>query len=126
METKHIIILFLLTIRIDAAIAEWTRIVETDTATFYMDISTIRKEGNTVKVWSILDFKEKGDYGDVSHKSRYEFDCKQERIKTLTLLPYAGHMAEGQLINYSRSSEEWFDIPPGSNWAIYLEILCKK
>ena len=126
MKTKLTLILLLLAVSIGTASAEWKRIVESDTATFYMDISTIRKDGNTVRVWSILDFKEKGRYGDVSHKSRHEFDCKQERLRTLTLLPYTGHMAEGQAINISKPPEEWFDIPPRSAWATYLEILCNK
>jgi len=36
--------------------AEWVEVSEGDSVTVYADPSTIRKKGNTVKMWSLFDY----------------------------------------------------------------------
>ena len=109
-----------------SAWAEWVLISGDDTVDHYIDPATIRKDGNLVRVWEISDLKTRSTAGDLSRRIRYEYDCKQERIKLLSFSTHSGPMANGTTLLSDSSDGEWLHIPPGSIGESVLKIVCAK
>ena len=65
--------------------AEWVKVSESDGLTGYVDPATIRKNGNLRRVWEIQDLKARGTkFGELSRRVLNEYDCKEERMRTLS------------------------------------------
>lgn len=92
----------------------------------YADRATIRKSGDVVKMWVLLDYKtaQKDDSGKpyLSAKLLHDYDCKDERGRTIYYSLHAGQRATGILL-YSevRRDSEWLP----SSRAIIGETLWK-
>jgi len=104
--------------------AKWTYYSEHEDAKFYMDISTIRKELNIRKVWTISNYKEKTKLGVLSVRARMEFDCKNERYKMLSVSTHSEPMASGETLQSVVPSSEYREIPPDTPNSDLLGILC--
>ena len=112
-----------------SAWAEWLKVGESDAIYAYIDLATIRKDGNIVRVWAINDLKQRNKDGELSTRIRAEFDCKQERQKYLSLSTHSGRMASGTTIytyDFARSPANWSEIPPGSIGETVLKIVCSQ
>ena len=115
------------------AMAEWTKIGGGTTASSgdfddYADLSTIRKSGSTAKMWTLKDFKkaqtEPSGKSYFSTIARDEFDCNEEKIRSLSLHCYSGNMKNGDIVWSDDSSGEWRSIIPGSTGETRLKIAC--
>ena len=63
--------------------AEWTEVGGNDDRTTYADLSTIRKSGDKVKMWDLLDHKVAMTVGNtryLSMTSQHEYDCELPSI----------------------------------------------
>jgi len=63
------------------ATAAWVAVSGNEKMTGYADPATMRKSGNTVKMWELHDQKNPGTLGSKSYQSirtQTEFDCVQE------------------------------------------------
>ena len=109
-----------------SAWAEWVLISGDDTVDHYIDPATIRKDGNLVRVWEINDLKQRHKDGELSRRFRSEYDCKQERSKTLSISEHSGPMASGTTLISGIPNSSWRDIPPGSIGEAVLKIVCAK
>ncbi len=109
-----------------SAWAEWVKVDESDFSYRYIDPATIRKDGNLVRVWEIIDNKKRDEYGALSLRARAEYDCKQERFRALSVSQHSGPMAGGTILTSSASSEQWKDIPPNTVGETVLKIVCAK
>jgi hypothetical protein len=56
-----------------AAWAEWLKVAENDSADYYIDPATIRKDGNLRKVWDMYNTKEPGKGGALSIRAKAEY-----------------------------------------------------
>jgi hypothetical protein len=54
---KKLLLTILLALVSISAMAEWTKIDETANAIQYIDLSTVLRHGNKVKMWSLVDYK---------------------------------------------------------------------
>lgn len=104
--------------------AEWLYYGETDNSTFYIDLATIRKEGNLRRVWEVLDLKQRRKDGELSYRVRNEYDCKQERYRILSITSHSGQMAKGEILESSSSPAPWRDIPPDTTAKDSLKLVC--
>ena len=89
-----------------AASAEWMRSGGNDRLIQYVDIATIRRNGNFVKMWHLTDFNtvqttDGASY--LSQKSQQEYDCKEEKSRILAFSWFDGQMGKGKVV-YSDSS----------------------
>ena len=109
-----------------AAWAEWVGVSTTKNYDKYIDPATIRKDGNLVRVWEINDLKTRSTGGELSRRMRYEYDCKQERIKTLSFSFHSEAMGSGTTLISDSNEGEWNHIPPGSISERVLKIVCAK
>jgi len=71
---------------------EWVEVGDERIVTSYADPASIRRAGNLAKMWDLLDFKavQARPYGTPyrSQKTQQEYDCKEERARTIQLLRY--------------------------------------
>lgn len=128
-KMRKLILMMVLTGLSSSAMAEWTRAGHNDDSIAYVDLSTIRKHGDLVKMWYLDDFKKPqiDDKGDkyLSSKGQGEYDCKEEQLRTLAYLWFSDNMEKGELVHSGPSKfQQWNPVPPGSIAEIKWQIAC--
>ena len=108
--------------------AEWTKVSDTDNFTNYADFSTIRKSGNTVKMWDLIDFKVVQTLDGrhfLSMAGQDEFDCKAETTRQLAVITYSKNMRAGEVVSNSGAMhEEPRPISPGTTGETLFKVAC--
>jgi hypothetical protein len=123
----RIILCFVLALVAAPTWAEWVEVSETDSVVFYIDPATIRKDGNLRKVWLIQDMKQRHKDGEMSRRARYEFDCKEERVRIVALSGHSESIARGETLwSFDQTADDWSAIPPGTAHEAILELVCAK
>src|SRR3954471_13309985 len=97
---RHAAAVILLAAISSAATADvWVEIGVNDKFTSYADPATIKKQGVMATMWAMYDYKapQTADAGKkyLSTKLHYEFDCKDERVRTLSAITFAEAKAKG-------------------------------
>ncbi len=127
-----LLIAALLAVFSTSVMAEWTAVGSADTDTIYADLSTIRKSGDRVKMWHLLDYKVvKIDKYDgtryLSQAIQQEYDCKEETAKLLAFIWYSKNMGAGEAVYSSGVVHREPDpISPGSVYSMLFNIACGK
>lgn len=105
--------------------AEWTYVVSSASGDErFIDMETIRKEGNVRKVWQLINFANPNQYGWNSQRGRIEIDCKNETVQLLGSSAFADKFAKGKAVfEAEKSSDPPTDIPPDSvMWTIMKKV----
>jgi hypothetical protein len=106
--------------------AEWIKLVEGESGIIhFIDSDTILNEGDRYKVWIIGNKSIRGSNGELSTKTREEYDCKKAIFRILFVTEHSELMAKGKIVA-SESNGPWGEIPPDSVAAFILKLLCKK
>jgi hypothetical protein len=106
-----------------AANGNWGLVAANDDYSAYADKSTIRRNGNVVKVWQLIDAKNP-TYGALSQVSQVEYDCKIEKSRYLVRYGYAGKMAGGEIVYKDIDITKWEPNPPYSMSEILWKNSC--
>ena len=110
------------------AYGEWMSVVIVDNTTVYVDQDTIRRKGELVKVWVLADFATALTFEGIvslSATSQEEYDCLEDRTRTVVLTYFSGHMGFGN-VNHSDSAEsKWGPVAPGSVAQLLLRVVCR-
>ncbi len=124
----HKIILILwLAVTSNSVQAAWNKVTVNEEATIYADTSNMSKNGNTVKMWDVADFKKKtADSNYLSLKSQQEYDCKAKQRRTLAYSTFSGNMASGKVVNSSNFARPWSPVHAGSIVAALWAAACGK
>lgn len=105
--------------------------------TVYVDPATIRREGNLVTMWQLIDFKwmqgtgavinpYRSPHGFFSTKTRKQFDCLAKRVRLLEFTAFSHHMGTGRPNNGYVDQDNWLPVKPDSiNHALW-EVACGK
>ncbi len=110
-----------------SAWAKWVEYEETDKSTHYFDPATIRKEGNMRRVWAIQDLRKPDKVGgEMSVRVRNEYDCKNERSRTLGLSTHSEPMAGGTVLELGGEKQNWRAIAPESVNETIFNLVCAK
>ena len=86
--------------------AEWTEVGSNDEMSVYNDFSSVKKQANKTKMWSMFDFKTVKKIENDSFLSQvfhYEYDCENETIKQLDFIWYSGNMKSGDVVYSQRN-----------------------
>ena len=129
MNLKNSLIGLLLMAVSAGAMAEWTKIAAADGKfDSYVDLSSIRKSGNTAKMWVLRDYKKAQTATNgksyLSSMARQEYDCNEEKSSGLTIYAYSGNMKNGDIVSGGDYVGEWRSILPDSVGATQLKIAC--
>jgi hypothetical protein len=133
-----ITLLFLSTV---PAYAEWVA-VEKDyllpgLQTVYVDPGTIRREGNLVTMWQLIDFKWMqgnqgigplgfGPHRFFSTKTHKQFDCAEKRLRLLAFTEFSRHMGTGIPANGYVDTGNWLPVERESINQALWEVACGK
>lgn len=109
--------------------ADWVEVAFSDGGVIHhIDPTTIRKEGNFSKVWTMENLPSARTMGDINNvwsmRSRMEFDCKQERRRSLSISAHSERYARGETLGQENSPTQWIDLPPNSVGIIILNRVC--
>jgi len=96
----------------------------------YIDPSTIRRKDALVNLWTLYDSKTVETVAEgsfLSIKRQKEYDCAEDRSRTLTETLFSGNMGKGKvvLINTDERSK-WQPVQPGSIGQIIWNQVCGK
>ena len=126
---KRLVLGLMLGLTASAASAEWTISGGTDSSILYVDRATIRRNGNLVKMWNLVDFKTvqtvSGD-SFLSQKGQSEYDCKEERTRMLAFTWFSGQMGNGNVVLSHSEPGKWKPIQPESIGETLWKIACGK
>ena len=99
--------------------------------TVYVDPDTIRREGNLVTLWQLIDFKTmqgngRGAHRFLSTKIHKQFDCAGRRLRLLAFTEFSRRMGTGIAANGYVDKDNWLPVEPESiNHALW-EVACGK
>ena len=135
---RKAILLMILAVVSSNAAADWVEVSATDKKTVYANPATIRKKGNMVKMWELVDikpsrftksmqvFSESNDEFSMSTREQEEFDCKKEQTRTLYISTHSENMGEGELIFRCSDPGKWEPIVPNSIDESLWKFACGK
>ena len=108
--------------------ADWAAVGLFDQGTFYIDRDSIAREGETRKVWTMLDYRQPktNSHGLAyrSTRSLQHIQCKSQQVKTLSLAFYTGTRGSGDVLSSEGVIQEWQPIPPDSVLAKMAWTVC--
>ena len=104
-----------------SVMAEWVKVDTTQLGTIYVDPSTIRATGNKVKMWDMIDLNTAGSF-----KTKYEYDCKEDKARMLAAYVFDGKMGEGSVVKSLVEIGKWMPNSPESAADAKSKIACSK
>ena len=123
------------------AYAEWVAVekpyLSPGLQTVYVDPDSIRREGNLVTMWQLIDFKWMqgnqgmgplgfGPHRFFSTKTHKQFDCAEKRLRLLAFMEFSGRMGTGIPAKGYVDNSNWIRVEPESiNHALW-EVACGK
>jgi hypothetical protein len=117
------------------AYAEWM-VVEKDyllpgLQTVYVDPEAIRREGNVVTMWQLIDFKwmqgnPRGPTRFLSTKTQKQFDCAEKRFRLLAYTEFSGGMGTGIPRDGYVDKDNWLPVEAESSSHALWEMACGK
>ena len=126
---RKAVLMLLLALLSGSAAAEWVKVDFDGNATVYANPASIRKAGNRVKMWNLIDYMtaqaEMGrPYMSVTTQS--EFDCKKGQTRSLYLSFHSGHMNKGHTVGSVNESGKWIPVVAGSMSETLWQLACGK
>ena len=123
----------LLVLNSGSVYAEWMA-VEKDylspgLQTVYIDRDNIRREGNLVTLWQLIDFKwmqgsARGPARFMSTKTHKQFDCAGKRVRLLAFTEFSHSMGTGIPVDGHIDSGHWMPVEPDSMNHALWEVAC--
>ena len=112
------------------AYAEWTYLSKNEGGDiWFYDKSSVKRNGNKVKVWTYLNFAsydKLADYLNISSmRSLQEIDCVNETLRTLSFQTFTEKDLNGDVINVPITDQTTTYIPPDSPNADLMKLVCK-
>jgi len=102
--------------------------VLSESTTYYVDPTTIAKEGNLRKVWEIHDLGEKGAQHERSVLAEVEYDCRLFRMRTVAATGHSLPMGRGEIIPLRNVSDDWILLrrnrPDDAVFVKILDLAC--
>lgn len=122
---RRAILMMLLAVMSSSAMAEWVKVGGGDGDFVYADPTTIRKNGDNVKMWSLSDYKTpQGRKSYMSSKTQDEYDCKEEQSRDLAFSMFSGNMGEGETVFTGPGALRWVPVAPGSVAKVLWNFAC--
>ena len=129
---KQVIFIILLILSSGPTYAEWVAVGENvELDTIYVDIETIRRNGELAEVWVMTDSKLAKRFLEtnsfyLSVRQLQQFNCGEERTRILNATWFSSNMGKGTVIDTLTKEGQWNPLPPGSVGRRLMEVICKK
>lgn len=127
---RKTILMVLMAVVSSSAAAEWVVVGSGKDQTHYVDPATIRRSGNKVKMWFLLDYKTaiRDTYGKpfLSYKGQDEYDCEEETVRSLAVVFHSENMGGGDTVFSHSGATKWSPAAPGTGSRTSWETACAK
>lgn len=126
---RNILLMMLLALACNSAMAEWVKVGSNDTDTLYADPTSIIKSAYKVKMRTLYNYKTpiKVAGGTIlSTDAQEEYDCKENQARTLLLSFYSKNMGKGKKVYTDPDLHNWTPVRPGSARETLWSFACKK
>lgn len=123
------ILMMLLAVVSSSASAAWVELGSNDYSTYYVDATSIRRDGDTVKMWSLLDFRKARTFENLPYmslKAQGEYDCKREQLRVFSGTRQSENMGEGDAVSRISEPSEWSAVAPGGIGQAFWKFACEK
>jgi hypothetical protein len=107
--------------------AEWTKIGETETYTYYADHGSIRKADETVTMSDLFDYKvvqTEGGSPALSKITVREYDCQNRKSQPVKTTWYADHMGSGAVGRSAGPAGKLTTSVSGTSTAVLMKVAC--
>ena len=107
--------------------AGWTKVVEVQGNTFYVDFDKMKKNDDYVYFWQLVDLSKPTKQGVLSDKSYLQGSCKLLQFKSLSFSSYKKPMGiETPSKSSNEPDKEWIKTPPNSAIKSILKSVCSR
>jgi hypothetical protein len=127
---KALLAIVLATLSASAAAEVWVVVGKNEKFDAYADPASMRKDGGTVKMWNLFDYKTAqpgvGGKRYLSAKHHREYDCKAGRARVLAVTSHAENLAKGEVIAAVSVNLDWSVVASGSADELLWKFACGK
>jgi len=108
-----------------ASYAKWTKVVATDSNTFYIDVGKVKKKDGYVYYWELSDYLKPDKWKHMSSKTLMEGDCNIPRkARQIYATYYSQPMGNGLASISSSEKQDWHHSVPNSVLERMLNFAC--
>jgi len=129
MAMRKVILMMLLTVASNSAMAAWIDVGSNESTIIYVDPATVQRTGNMATMWHLTDFKTaQKDMGEkyLSTKDQNEYDCKEVKLRRRASSQHSDNMGEGKVVYSDSFTTRWKPVPPDSGIEILWKFACIK
>jgi len=126
---RKVILMMLLTVASNSAMAAWIDVGSNESTIIYVDPATVQRTGNMATMWHLTDFKTaQKDMGEkyLSAKDQNEYDCKEVKLRRRASSQHSDNMGEGKVVYSDSFTTRWKPVPPDSGIEILWKFACIK
>ena len=123
---SRLLLTIVLSVISTSVLAEWTLVNSEDSFESYVNLDTIRKDGDKAKIWNMINYKVRNGRPYLSESSLLAFDCKEETLRVLSLNRFKKEMGMGEVTSSDNSPGELVYVSPGSYGEKLLKTACGK
>jgi hypothetical protein len=120
---KKICLYVLLSFFSSSAFADWQYFSESDFSIWYVDPSSLRKNGDIVNLWAYQNFR-KPQAGMLSARQKIEINCMQEMYKIVYMQTFSQRDL-GSISDSFETNEKYAPIAPDSPMNTLRKLACK-
>jgi hypothetical protein len=106
------------------ALGDWEAVDENHLAVVYIDPDKVRASSVFPQAWHLIDLRERSKTGAMSRLALMEYDCHDERRRTLAFSSKSEPMGEGKTLFTSAVSTPWKPIAGDTVGQKALLLLC--
>lgn len=121
------VVLVMLGLSTDRAVAEWTRGDTTETMVYYVDRGSIVRDRTHAFMWNLSDYHEQQSWQGHTFQSssaKFEYDCVAPRTRVIVEYGYSGRKGRGQKKYTVEGPRPWAEAKPGTVAETRLGIAC--
>jgi hypothetical protein len=115
--------LILLVLYSNIATADWQYFSESDFSLWYVDLSSLKKNGDIVSLWAYQNFR-KPQAGMLSARQKIEINCMQEMYKTVYMQSFSQRDL-GSISDSFETNTKYAPIAPDSPMNTLRKLACK-
>lgn len=107
--------------------AAWEKLTADEKMTVYIDRSSVRDMPSGRRAWLLSDYKKSPNIGSVpfiSAKMLEEFDCNEERFRTVSLTGFNQTMGNGKSVYRDDRPTHWHYASPDLTMGTIIKAIC--
>jgi hypothetical protein len=111
--------------------AAWQEIGQNEQSTVSVDRATLKTQGNTAQILSMLDFKQPGQDPQTKETIKSiiglnEYDCNSGQYRPIEFKLFTGNRGKGKVIQDQKSPDSPYESIPNGSWAAgVFNVACR-